>query len=419
MPDSPQPDQVVNLTDTGDEVRRRFHCQDTYAAILAIDMLLPESEVQEILCEQHEDVLVKRKDAKFSGVQVKTRTVGQQPFKTMDDEIVTAIKRFVSMEQEYGAHVSQYVLATNCGFWHEKLNGSNLLHLLKTIKAPGAKIDDLKSAPFSKLAKKVLGSVSPDYALLFATLRKVDVQDIPGIADIESRLRDLVARLTQLKDRPYADIARVATALIRSMHDAANLSHQDARRDYFAVLVNPQQVRDRAKIDGKRISRELLERLIASACAPSVLLATHGNVSVAQLPKGMQVVEQKLAAGEVTVANVNLMKDHKYSAELLLANWLYKSSPEEADRRYQHVRTAVNTDCQEAHDATVGNGSEPYGQAMLKDVRARIHQRYEREKASLFDCSYEHLMGIAGVLTEDCTVWWSKPFNIVKENGSA
>jgi hypothetical protein len=47
---------------------------------------------------------------------------------------------------------------------------------------------------------------------------------------------------------------------------------------------------------------------------------------------------------------------------------------------------------------------------MLEDVRRRLRERHERDCEHLFDCMYEHLLGINGIETEKCSVWWSKQF---------
>ncbi|KGF73984.1 hypothetical protein DO97_00105 [Neosynechococcus sphagnicola sy1] len=85
-----------------------------------------------------------------------------------------------------------------------------------------------------------------------------------------------------------------------------------------------------------------------------------------------------------------------------------------ADSQYQHLRNIIWTECQEAHD-DVYTESMPFGSDMLKELRKRLRDRYNRDRQQFFECTYEHLCGIAGILTEECLVWWSPEFEILTE----
>ena len=53
------PDSILNETDPGDDVQRRFGFQAAKAAMLCLSLLDDEGEVEEVYCEHHEDVLVR------------------------------------------------------------------------------------------------------------------------------------------------------------------------------------------------------------------------------------------------------------------------------------------------------------------------------------------------------------------------
>ena len=120
-------------------------------------------------------------------------------------------------------------------------------------------------------------------------------------------------------------------------------------------------------------------------------------------------MELKMSAGGISIEAIQLAKDHKYSAEALLAGWLYKYEARTATERYEHLSTIVKTECQEAYDKYCHEG-DSFGKKMLEDVRKRLRVRHENDRKHLFDCMYEHLLGIAGIETEKCPVWWSKQF---------
>jgi hypothetical protein len=77
------------------------------------------------------------------------------------------------------------------------------------------------------------------------------------------------------------------------------------------------------------------------------------------------------------------------------------------------VENIVLAECKEAQlrQATTG---EPYGQKMLIDVQDRLKGVAKNEPARVHGQPYEVLIGMAGLLTEECTVWWSDKFDVDK-----
>lgn len=113
--------------------------------------------------------------------------------------------------------------------------------------------------------------------------------------------------------------------------------------------------------------------------------------------------------GGISVENIELTRDQKFSFDALSASWVYQY-PGEADKMYDQVMLIVQGQCQEAYDESFKESGN-FGPDMLKLVRKKIKERYAAVQ-DFFDCRYEHVMGMVGVLTEDCKVWWSKRFKI-------
>ncbi len=124
------PEYVPAIDDPGDEIGRRFAYQWSYAAIMACGALDENSQVQEVFCEHHEDILIKLRSGKFCGVQIKTRHSGGDPFKANDDEVLKAISKFAKLENEFGNFFEQFSLCTNHVF-HITKNKTSLPHILE------------------------------------------------------------------------------------------------------------------------------------------------------------------------------------------------------------------------------------------------------------------------------------------------
>lgn len=66
-----RPDEVIDRTDPGDDMQRRLRYQATRAVMLSLSLLDDDAETEEIFCEHHEDLLIKKKGNRFIGEQVK------------------------------------------------------------------------------------------------------------------------------------------------------------------------------------------------------------------------------------------------------------------------------------------------------------------------------------------------------------
>lgn len=144
------------------------------------------------------------------------------------------------------------------------------------------------------------------------------------------------------------------------------------------------------------------------------LLKSYNQPSLSELVPGMRRMELKMIKGEISLSNINLAKNHKFSAEYLLNQWLFKYGSRKADSQYQHLRNIVWTECQESYDSSYIE-AKTFGTDMLKELRKRLRDRYNQNRQVLFDCTYEHLCGVVGILTEECVVWWSVKFDIAEE----
>ncbi len=415
------PSDTLDTTDPGDDTQRRYRYQAAYAAIVSLALLDEESEFEEIFCEHREDTLVRKKDGTYIGIQVKTRAPGRDLFKSTDDQILNALKRFVEQEREYPGQYSRFVLATNYAFWSERKNSKNLYYLVKLAEdflqsGPSSKRSPLNSY-ISKVVRQLGSSVSnSDYVeVVRRTLSKVKIQnDLPKFDDVETRLVRLVSEYYDTGEAGIDDLLRVARALINRMFYAGSLSHVSARQMYFALLSNPAQAKVNDIIQGKRITKKIVEQVLQENLSADALLRTADEVLISDLPRGIRIMELKMAKGKISDTNIHNAKDHKYSMLNHLNGWIYKYDPARANQRYEQLSVVVNNECQEAYDS-VYTPDRPFGQMMLNDVRQRLRSRHLNEPELFFSCVYEHLLGMAGILTELCKVWWSKKFEIPED----
>lgn len=399
-------------TDPGDDTLRRFRYQFAYTAILALGMLDDEAALSLLYCEHHDDVLLKLSDGKFRAVQIKTRDCGLEPFKAREEQILNSLKRFIGLETKYPNVLDRFTIAANCGFWRERKDGHNLPYVLELAMQCLQNNGSQPARPLSGMFNCLRDGNGITDAIILGVLGKTTLQDnLPHLDGVEDRLIRHLHEVETLQGLPYSALGAIAQALVNIVFRAASHACDPLLRDYCAILNDPGTAEAQAVIQGKRINPGRLHQLFAEHSTSTALLRARSPAVLAQLPPGMSVLERKMARGMIPVRSVELAKDHKYSTEYQLVKLLNKYGPERAEEFYQHLRLMVKTECHEAYDAAE-QADEPFGQQMLGDVRHRLKSRYQLERDTLLGCTYEHLQGVAGVLTEECEVWWSLPFDI-------
>ncbi|MEG4202831.1 dsDNA nuclease domain-containing protein [Microcoleus sp. Pol7_A1] len=413
------PENVLS-NDPGDETQKRFRYQAVYAAIQSLS-LLEDSEICSIYCEHHEDILVKKQDKTFVGIQVKTRANGKEPFKANDEDIQKSIKRFYEHDCMFGNSFSRYVLAANCGFWHDKKNGANLYYILELAGAT----TDFKNIPtalnsfidkiYNLLKENKILTNEYDSSTLINFLKKVTLIQSPGLDDIEATLLRKLTQFSNIKDLRIDQVNRITKSLIDKCLNAASLVCDSPKEGYYSILANPNEERTKLIIKGKQITKEIILALLREVENDQFLLSTGNSIPLSKMPKGMKKLELKMAAGGISANNIDNIKDLKSSMENQLVTWLYKKGERKTKEQYEHIRIIVRNQCQEAHDLTRIN-NELFGNKMLNKVRECLDLVYKnKEGCSLFGLRYEHLLGMAGILTEECKIWWSEEFDINSE----
>ncbi len=407
------PDATRSSGDPGDDTASRFTYQWTYAAILTCMLLDTTMDVIEVFCEHHEDILLKHGDATFTGVQVKTRNHGADPWKATDPVVVSACRRFIQLEMAYPGRFRRFILASNHAFMTGKTTGTCLPHLIALAKCA----TNVQTAPpllRTYLVKVVSGTAChPDVAL--SALQKVALDhDLPKLHHVAQALRDTLWPVwSKSQVVTHRELRDAAQDLMQECCKASSLGHRQVLPAYLAAAPDPAAVELAACLDGKRFDVARVDGILARATStPSLLAALQpaGSLAAAGTPA---VLEQKLEAGGFSIVSVNSAQDLRTKADVQALTWAAQVGEGEAIRRRDHIRSIVLHDCAEAEEATKATG-EPYGPAMRTSLREHLKSRLN-DGTPLFDSLIEHLEGHAYALTSECKVWWSSPFTIEEE----
>ena len=405
--DSPSPDKVQATGDPGDETARRYVYQWTYAAILCVALLDDAMDIVAVFCEHHEDVLLKHADGSFTGYQVKTRVADADPWSANDEAIIKTCARFANLESQFPGRFREFILATNHIFVTNRNTKTCLPYLLDLARSA----DDVDSSLpiLGRYLNKVAQRVGCSRAVALAALKKTRCDSTPPkLDDISIRLIGTLTHCWPRSAECSYDAVKAATrALIAACQDASALGHSQVLPGYFAISRDSVEAELQRRIDGKRLDRGRIKRILDGALdGPGVL---EGPIDDVPEPgsSSRSLLTRKLDAGGFSALSIASAIDLRNKADYQGIQWINRFGKRDGLRRYDHIRSVVLCDCADAYEKTRTH-EEQFGRAMLNSLRHQFTERRVTGGTPLYDSLNEHLEGFAYVLTGECKVWWSR-----------
>lgn len=410
---SPDPGAVLDKTDPGADTQARFSYQHCFAALQCLRLL--SGQLEAVYCENHEDILLRKPGGTYDALQVKTRRFDLEPFKATDDAVKNSIGRFAKLEKAYPARFDNFHFITNHGFWCEKENGNNLAYIRAQISERG-NLDGLTRA---HLLKKFVSGLccahGCDEAHVIVAMVKLLL--LGQQTDLERPYKDLRENVGTVRNyrrtQTFHTLTKIADNLIYLCQQASSCVLGGSVAELYSLVTDFDAQRDALLLAGKTITADRVEEVIRQSLVEGAdnLLVSSGAIPVDALPPGFDVMVEKLERGGLQMARVDSLKDFKKSMETLYFTWVYRYGVDEANRRLQHLKTLVRDDCVEAQ-LSVEQPGQKYASAMYTALRQMLEDRLRTSTLPMFDCAREHLLGTAGILTEECTVWWSDRFDL-------
>jgi Cap4 dsDNA endonuclease len=408
--------KMTNLPrDPGDEVQRRFRYQINYAALKALQMLTHGSQICAVYCEHLDDVLIEASNGLFTGIQVKTRELDQRPFRLSDNSVFGTLKRFCVRDARYPGQFERFVFATNFVFLDDDIEA--LLNCCRD----NPTLEGV--APRHKV-RKSLASLADSAGMgleqVIAALSKVRLEErMTGIDQPELDLVRALGEIETLGNQSFFELHRIAEAIRSHIWNVSSLALDGYVLETHAVVEDFVAHVDELRTRQKRLDRELMVSLATpTASDHQELLSIREFIERESIPPGLGRMELKMAAGDIGYADVEQMKDDVASLERTFLGWKEKFGLAEANRRLAHFQHLANRASREAESQTSAT-TGAYGQAMLTDLRERTRTMANAEKDTLFGCRSEHLVGTAGLLSEECKVWWSADRDFLQEVSAA
>jgi hypothetical protein len=289
---------------------------------------------------------------------------------------------------------------------------SHPLHVANNAQALGYILAQVSAAPTiadlpSNVAawlRRVAGEADRSEVIAFQALKKTTASD-----DLP-KLRDSLARLVETitgswpgaEDCSHDAVRRASSALIDECAKASSLDHRQTLPAYLPAVSDPLETELLARIDGKRMT---VDRVRAIPSAGLNAIATPPRARVEPGHGSTDLMLKKLDAGGFSAVSCNSAEDLRDKADYLGIAWTKQHGRIKGLERYDHVRSIALSDAARAYEATKTE-NQTFGPAMREDLR-RLFQERRTRNAQLFDCSDEHLEGIAYTLTAQCKIQWS------------
>lgn len=411
-----KPTEVIDIADPGDDVIRRFRFQIGYAALKAITLLDPTNPASCIYCEHHEDVLIALKSGQFIGTQVKTREVGLDPFKTTDLSIHGSLVRFCREDVAYPGQFAGFALVTNGAFF--KGDGAEDLSNLIEVARANPK---LKGVTRRHSSKQILDTIAAASGLALeqvtAALAKVQLEEMHTGLDLDAHVVQALSELDGCSTLRHVQLLKAAGLLRDRLWGASSKAHSLAQLQAHTPTLDIAARTTALTIANKRVDGATVTACLNDAAAASTpaqeLLAIQDYLHRDGAPAVLSLMEAKMAAGDLTVMDVEQFKDDVRTLERSFLRWKEQRDLKEANDRLQHVQGLALQQCRAEHDATLAPPT--FRNPIVRNpaaLKSRLAAVAKVESASLFGCRPEHLSGAVGMLTDDCRVWWSAPFDL-------
>jgi Cap4 dsDNA endonuclease len=365
-------------------------------------MLLDDTEdVVEVFCEHHEDVLLKHRDGKFTGHQVKTRESNQPLWKATDDQVKRACARFAQLELQFPGNFRAYRFLTGHPLFVAR-NAQSLEYVLEQIAA-APNVSDLPSNVGGWL-RRVAREAEASEMVAFQGLKKATASaELPKLSDSFMRLvHTLTCCWSGAAESSHELVTRAAQALVEDCARASALDHEQTLPAYIFAVYQP-AVEVRARIEGKRMTADRVQTILAEGLNGTASLAGEPARRSEPGEGSPDLLLKKLDAGGFSAVSRNSAEDLRDKADYLGIVWTKKLGRQKGLERYDHIRSIALNDAARAFEATKMDGLGP---AMREELRRRFQTR-RLNGEQLFDCSDDHLEGIAYSLTAQCKVQWS------------
>jgi len=401
--------------DPGDETQRNYRYQHAYGVILLIAAASKKLPYSALYAEHHEDFLCEKEGGeKYVGYQVKTRKPEYGFWELLDEPLKKSIKRFVELVEKFGSQISTLNFVSNLDFSQPSLDikdqkklGKSPIRFSEHIQGCSSFLDIAE--PYKTTFVELEKYCSCSSELLFLTLKKIGFVLGPERNSFDSDIS--ATHLPTLDECKHLDITQlhaIRDELIQKVYHASSLKIDDASKHFYPVnfksINNP-------TILAKRVAVSVVSRTITDRAAPPFRYSKiDETINLGAGKENASRLRKKMVAGNLALQTQTMERRGLSSEQRLIQ--LAIRDPQKFDQHLNQLVSVVKAECDEAYNHAIVSSTEPFGPEMLDDVFVRL--RRLSSTPAVYNEQYETLVGISGLLTGECQIWWSKPFDLEK-----
>lgn len=387
---------------------RKFRYQHAYGVILAVGAATKRLNYTAIWCEQHEDVLAEREDGLFDAYQVKTRKSESGEWELNDEAVSKSISRFVQLDLAFPTKIRSFFFVSNTQFSDSTAKKRECYSPIKLLKGihRATKLADLNGEVKNGFdwIKKKIGAAEND---LFSVLKRMDVTLGPTERAYEDELcQRHISTLADCKSMNASVLAKVREALIAQVAQASSLVSSDPSRDWIGLTrhLHPDPLLLAKRITADDITLAVRDIRGGAFC----FLPEFASLQLGSAEGKLDTLRKKMVRGGLA-ARYEMMRRRSLTAEQELLD--LATRPTEGKQICSQIENVVLGECDDAN-LRLARTPEPFGPAMLVVVQDRLRQISEAQPAKVHRQPYDFLVGVAGLLTSECKVWWSEKFDL-------
>lgn len=407
----------VDADDPGDETQRNYRYQAAIGAMLIVGMSTGELPYLAVWCEQREDFLGELPDAMFDAVQVKTATPENGAWEVSTAAFVKSIRRFTRLDTTFPNQLRQFLFVSNVDFADSDADAQKHRSIPKLLRAAAAAADhsSLEGAmadAFRSLLEKVNYEQKDKLSAeaVFAVLRRLKLQKGPSREEMQDVLcQSHLPHLAACAEAAPRALAEIAKRLVARVLEASSIQIDAGERHYAAFLEGKRS----PELEAKRLTIVDLELILREQKTE----AFHYLASLTSLKIGegrdqaedTRLMQLKLKQGGIPEESFVILHRQAISAEQRLLDLATRT--EHGAEIYSQLENVVRDACSVAA-VQASLISDPFGKRMLVEVHKRLREIASAEAERVSSESADMLLGVAGLLTGQCHVWWSEKFDI-------
>jgi len=396
---------------TGQDTERNYRYQHAYGAILLIGAACRNLPYVSLYAEHHEDLLCERSDNLVDVYQIKTRKPEEGPWDLTDIALRKSIKRFVELNNIYPEDIYAMNFVSNSDFSNP---GSDIDDQLKLRRSPVKFLEGMKKcttkdeieSPFDVTFRELHGFCGCSPEELYSTLQKVELILGPERTSFDSEIvtRHLVA-IPECSNYSVPVLSVIRDDLIHRVWLASHKVNDPSKHWYPLNKVSSEN----PSITAKRLLVEIVFQSIRDNSEPPFRYYDAPTIAIGNGQGNLWKLRKKMEKGDLH-SQILTMEHRSLSAEQKLIEKAIEK-PTEIEAVLSQLEGVVQGECDEAylHASLTG---KPIGPQMLDDVYSRLRQKAELQCDLVLRQPYELLIGVAGLLTGECKVWWSERFEI-------